>query len=51
MHQGPNGPEKRERLQNFNEVLDEMPSFDFDKYDVPFDPDEVEFIPQEVEEQ
>ena len=51
MNSGPNGEEKRERMRNFNELLDEMPRFDFDKYDVPFDIDEVEFVPQEVTEQ
>ena len=51
MNQGPGGEEKRERLNNFNELFDEMPRFNFDKYDVPFDPDEVEFVPQEVTEQ
>ena len=38
-------------MGNFNELFDEMPRFDFDKYNVPFDPDEVEFVPQEVTEQ
>ena len=51
MNSGPNGEEKRVRMRNFNELFNEMPRFDFDKYNVPFDPDEVEFVPQEVTEQ
>ena len=51
MNQGPSGQEKRERWQNFNELLEDMPSFDFDKYGAPFDSDEAGFVPKEVNEQ